>query len=227
MDLKGKKIVLAGATGGIGSEIAKVLQQEGAFIIPISRSSEFKCDLTDPSQIAQVCEQILTKYPIIDGLINAAGVGIYKTIEDTNLEDWNISLKLNLTAPFLTTKYLLPGLTKSKEAVVVNLGSGMGVTAVADRLPYCTSKFGLRGMSLTLAKEFDGTNIHVVLITLGSVLTEFGPMTLSQKEKESLQGKAYLTPQWVASKLVQIIKEGSYQGEIEIYSPDYAKEMDK
>lgn len=226
MNLSGKKAVLVGASGGMGVEIAKILEGEGVVVIPVSRSAkDYPCDLTSKGQIKEVCEKIISQEGKIDLLFNAAGVGIYKTIEDTSLEDWDTSLAINLTAPFLMTKYLLPALSQSPESVVINFGSGMGTVAYPDRLPYCTSKFGLRGMSLSVAKEFKGTNSKIMLATLGSVLTEFGPMTLKEKEEESLQGKAYLTPQWVAEKLVSLLKNDEVEPEVVLYSADYAQEL--
>jgi len=223
----GQKIaVVVGASGGMGTEIVKELEKHGVKVVSISRSSkDFPCDLTNKGQIKEVCERILATYPVIDYLFNAAGVGIYKTIEDTTLEDWQISLDINLTASFLMIKYLLPGLSKSARSFVFNFGSGMGTVGYADRLPYCTSKFGLRGMSLSLAKEFRSNQPKIVLLTLGSVLTEFGPMTLAQKEQESLSGKAYLTPKWVAEKVIALTKENEINDEEILYSAEYVKEL--
>ena len=101
----------------------------------------------------------------------------------------------------------------------------MGVIPSAGRSVYCMTKFALRGVSLALAREFERTNISIVHLTLGSVLTEFGPMALKEKETENLEGKAYLTPQYVAEKVVEIISSDQADSEVPIYPTGYEEEM--
>jgi short-subunit dehydrogenase len=237
MDIKDKIAVVVGATGGMGSEICKLLAKEGAKLVLISRSEEklkalseslggcdyFTCNLAKPETINGVCTQIIGKYSKIDFLFNAAGIGVYKSIEDVTEAEWIDSFNTNVTAPYYFLKYLSPSLKNSPEAAVINWGSGMGVIPTAGRSIYCTTKFALRGMSLSLSKEFERTNLKVVHLTLGSVLTEFGPMTLEEKKEENLSGKAYLTPDWVAEKVVDIIKKDEFKEEIELYPTDYAE----
>src|SRR3990167_4163221 len=101
----------------------------------------------------------------------------------------------------------------------------MGTIPAAGRSVYCASKFALRGMSLSLSKEFDRTNVNIVHLTLGSVLTEFGPMTLEEKKRENLEGKAYLTPTYVAEKVVEILRKDQVEPEISISPTGYQEEM--
>lgn len=183
----------------------------------------FVCDLTRPKTISKVCDEILKKYPIVDILLNVAGIGVYKPIEDVTQDEWSDSFNTNVTAPYLFSKFLLPSLKKSAKSVVINWGSGMGLIPTAGRSVYCMTKFALRGMSLSLSKEFERTNVSIIHLTLGSVLTEFGPMTLEEKRKENLEGKAYLTPEWVAKKVVEILDNEEFKEEIEIYPSDYVE----
>ena len=97
----------------------------------------------------------------------------------------------------------------------------MGKIPSAGRSVYCASKFALRGLSLSLSKEYKGTNIHFVLVTLGSTLTDFGPKTLKEKEEESLKGKAYFTPEGVAKKFIEIVENDKLEDEIELYPSEY------
>lgn len=241
MVLKGKIAVVVGATGGMGTEVCKRLYKEGVKIVILARKEKrlkslslelgncdyYVCDLDKPETISSFCSQISQKYPVIDFLFNIAGIGVYKPIEEVTEVDWISSFNVNVSASYYFTKYLLPSLRKSPKAYVFNWGSGMGVIPSAGRSPYCMSKFALRGMSLSLAKEFERTNIGVVHLTLGSILTEFGPMTLGEKEKENLEGKAYLTPEYVVEKVIERIKKGVIDPEITIYPTGYQEEMVK
>jgi short-subunit dehydrogenase len=237
MDIKGKTAVIVGATGGMGSEVSKALRAEGVNLVLVAKTEEklkslsqelgesayCTCDLSKPETISTLCARIVQKYPTIDFLLNAAGIGVYKSIEEVTEGDWNDSFNANVTASYFFTKYLLPSLKSSQKSAVLYWGSGMGLIPTGGRSVYCMTKFALRGMSLSLAKEFERTNVHIVHLTLGSVLTEFGPMTLEEKKKENLEGKAYLTPDWVAKKVVEILKNEDFKEEIELYPSDYVE----
>ena len=89
------------------------------------------------------------------------------------------------------------------------------------RSVYCSTKFALRGATLSLAEEYNDQKPHFCLITLGSTLTSFGPMTLAEKQRDCDSGKAYFTPEWVAKKLVEIIKDDHRETEYTLYPGDY------
>ena len=237
MELKDKNIVITGATGGIGREVSIELAKEGAKLLLISKSEDklsnllkelsgdghecLKFDFRELDKVKELEKTIRNKCDTLDILINTAGVGIYKTIEEADYCEWDNSLLVNATVPFYLIKALLPALKKSNESVVLSVGSGMGKIPTAGRSLYCASKFALRGLSMSLAQEFKESNVHFIHIALGSTLTDFGPMTLQEKQKENLMGKAYFTPVWVAKKFVDIIKSGDYKDEIELYPSEY------
>ncbi len=237
MNLKDKVVIVTGATGGMGKEIVTLLDKEGANLIMVARSEDelknlhehlinrnstyFACDLSDQKSVEGLTKSLSEKFAVIDVLVNAAGIGIYKPIEEITLEDWNNTLNINLTAAFILTKGIIENLKKSENSVVVSLGSGNGVIPVAGRSPYCTSKFALRGWSLSMAEECRGSNLDFCLMTLGSVLTGFGPMTYEEKKKDMESGKGYLTPDWVALKLVEILKSDEREQEYRFYPSGY------
>jgi uncharacterized protein len=237
MEINGKTVVITGATGGIGKELAKVFAKEGAKLILIARTHEklewlleelegeghiiFDTDFTQTDKIDELAGRIAETTEKIDILINAAGVGVYNNVEDVSRKEWEDSISINVTAPFYLTKALLPKLKNSEKSVVVNIGSGMGKIPTACRSVYCTTKFALRGMTMSLAEEFKATNVNFIHIALGSTLTDFGPMSLQEKEEENLKGKTYLTPGWVAKRFVEIVKLDKYEEEIELYPTVY------
>jgi uncharacterized protein len=231
MKLSGKTALITGAAGGIGSVIAVELANRGVSLVLVDHNKDkllklfdslensdkhkyFVVDLSQPKEIFILAKRVQKEIGRLDILINSVGAGVYKGIEELELEEWNMVLNLDLTAVFLTTKELLPLLKKSSESVIVNMGSKCGVKPIAGRLDYCTAKFGLRGFTLTLAEELKETNTRVHHITLGSTLTEFGPLTITQKEELEGDGKKYFTPDFVSKTIVDLIEEGSKTPEI-------------
>lgn len=238
MNINGKTAVVVGATGGIGREIVKNLDKEGTNLILVSKTENkllnllkslegknhkyYVCDLSNQDETSKVAKKISNDFKAVDILINAAGIGIYKTIEELTLAEWNLSMNININAVFIMIKNLIKSLNNSADSVVVSLGSGMGINPESERTAYCASKYALRGLMLTLAEEYKRfKNPKFCLFTLGSVLTSFGPMSMDEKKKSMENGKGYLTPNWVAQKLIEVIKSDEKQVEYSFSSPDY------
>lgn len=245
MNLKGKTAVIVGASGGIGSEIALKLAEKKVNLALVSRSSEklkqlseearkvgspkaedYECDVRSTKQIGSVVDRIREDFKKVDLLVNVAGIGVYKPFEELSIDEWKDSFAVNADAPFLFTHALLPLLSKSKGSTVVSMGSGMGKIPQKNRLAYCASKFALRGWSLTLSKEYKGRSPRFVLMTMGSILTGFGPLSVEDKRKEQKEGKHYFTPEWVANKLVEIVKKNKPRSEYKLYPSEYAKQSE-
>ncbi|MCM8832095.1 MAG: SDR family oxidoreductase [Candidatus Omnitrophica bacterium] len=245
MEIKGKNVVILGATGGIGRALAFAFAAKGANLILTGRRKlvlealkqklfdfgvsvkTYKLNVTREKDFVSFARKLKSQIGSIDVLINAFGVGIYKSLEDMNFNDFKKSLDVNLNGVFLSIKYLLPFLENSKLAYVVSLGSGMGKVGVAKRLAYCASKFGLRGLMLSLAKEYRNKKIKFCLLTLGSVLTSFGPLTLEEKLEKQKRGKKYLDPVLLAKTIVSKIENGTLIEETTIYPKKYFEESKK
>ncbi len=230
-------IVITGAAGGLGGLLARKFAAESVsargseklrlLLLDINeqglqRLSEqlknveivlVKADLSSQQGIEEAVKNILERTERIDLLINNAGIGIYKRFPEVGWSDMQLSMNINLLAPYFLTQGLLPALKPTGQPSsiarhtpkVINIGSGTGVIAMPGRSPYVISKFAMRGMSLAMAAEL-GTSPQVILLTLGSMLTSFGPLSIEEKERLKQQGKGYLDPQWVAEKIVGISK---------------------
>lgn len=245
MKLKGKIAVVIGASGGIGREISMALAEKGVNLILVARKKELLsplsakintlggkaelliCDLTDKKSMDSLTIDIARKNKHIDMLFNIAGVGVYKKLKDISMDDWKISLDVNVTAPFYLTKTLMPLLRKAEKSYVISTGSGMGKVGLSGRAPYCASKFALRGLMQSLAKEYKKTNVNVILLTLGSVLTSFGPLSVDDKKKKEEGGKQYINPTWLAHNIVTRIENGTLDSEVSIYPKHYYEESKK
>jgi hypothetical protein len=248
MDLQDKTICIIGATGGIGREITLAFAKERVNLILVARKidsldvlekeilsegvegvkvGKFLCDLTDPKSIESLAKNISAKYKAIDVVVHLAGIGVYKKFPDISYEEWKSSMDINVTSAFYVFQKLLPLLEKSAKAYVIASGSGMGKVALSGRSPYCASKFALRGLMQALSKEYKGTKIKFVHLTLGSVLTSFGPLSLKDKQRKFRQGKGYLEPTWLANNVVARLKNDTLEDETPIYPRHYFLESRK
>lgn len=232
MDLAKKNILITGAAGGIGTAFAKELGSRGAnLILTDLKGSElenllgslsgdthktYAVDFTVQSQIFDFVEKINSEYKNIDILINNAGIGVYKKLEEIEPEEWYNSFDINIHAPFILTKLLLPKLKTSENPIVINIGSVCGVEPKGCRVAYNSTKFALRGLSLSLVNEFKDSDLQVSLLTLGSVMTEFGPTTIEERKKMEAEGKDYLDPDFIASVIADKIQKDCLENEIEL-----------
>jgi len=246
MKLKGKTAMIIGASGGIGREISMALAEKGANLILVARrkvvisfleeeakglgveAKGFSCDATKPDSIDVLVKKIKKDYKHIDILFHAAGVGVYKEFEKVTLDEWNTSMAVNVDSVFYLTHKLMPLLKKSKKSFVIAMGSGMGKIALSGRSAYCASKFALRGLILSLAKEYKKDHVNFVHLTIGSVLTSFGPLSKQEKEqKRKKKGKKYLDPEWLAHHVVTKLEHETLDPETPIYPSHYYEESRK
>lgn len=127
---------------------------------------------------------------------------------------------VNVIVPAIFTRELIR-LMNHEGSLVLNIGSGAGTIPMKGRSIYCAAKFALRGLSLSLSEEYEGKHSKFCFITLGSTLTNFGPMSLEEKKKEHAKGKAYFPVEWVINKLFEIIKDENRENEITLFPGDY------
>ncbi|KKQ46588.1 MAG: hypothetical protein US67_C0075G0004 [Candidatus Woesebacteria bacterium GW2011_GWD1_38_10] len=245
MNLSGKTVCVIGATGGIGREVSAVFAKKGANLLLVARKmdsltvlekelaptkvniSKYTCDLTDPNSNESLAGKIAKDHKNIDVLLHLAGIGVYKNFPEISYEEWKASMDINVTSAFYIFQKLLPLLEKSEKAYVIASGSGMGKVALSGRSAYCTSKFALRGLMQSLSKEYKKTNIHFVHLTLGSVLTSFGPLSLTHKKRKHKEGKGYLEPDWLANHIATKVEHDTLEDETPIYPRHYLSESRK
>jgi short-subunit dehydrogenase len=245
MKLKGKTAMIIGASGGIGREISMALAEKGVNLILVARrkvvisfleeeakrlgveAKGFSCDVTKPDSIDALIKKIKKDHKHIDFLFHAAGVGMYKEFEKVTLDEWNTSMAVNVDSVFYLTHKLMLLLKKSKKSFVIAMGSGMGKIALSGRSAYCASKFALRGLILSLAKEYERDHVNFVHLTVGSVLTSFGPLSKQEKEQKQKKGKKYLDPEWLAHHIVTKLEHETLDPETPIYPSHYFEESKK
>ncbi|MCI3944448.1 SDR family oxidoreductase [Pseudomonas syringae] len=178
MRLSEAKVVLTGASGGIGLAIAEALCSKGAQVLAVARHQQpLRALLTlYPENLYWVQADLCTAegrdrvtasakaMPGFNLLINAAGINHFAMLEQLSATDIDAMLTLNLHAPILLTSAMLPKLKEAPHAMVVNVGSTYGSIGHAGYATYCASKFALRGFSEALRRELADTRVGVLYV---------------------------------------------------------------
>lgn len=180
MMLEGKTAFVTGGSGGIGGAICERFAREGAQVIAADlvpqadqpeRVEFISYDVTDEAVCRQTFIDLAERWDKLDILVNAAGIEIEKTIEDTSLEEWNRIFAINVTGMFLTSKYALPLLRKSDGASVINFGSYDGYIADPGLAAYCATKGAVHALTRAMACDHGPEGIRVNAICPGYVDT--------------------------------------------------------
>jgi NADP-dependent 3-hydroxy acid dehydrogenase YdfG len=187
--LTNKTVLIVGASGGIGTETAKLLKQSGANLLLTGRNMtklhttadavgipahhRYALDVAVPEQVDAVAASIHAEFGHIDILINASGIGIIKPLETLTHEDFTRSLNVNLVGAFNLLKAFLPPMKEQKKGLVINLPGVLGKTPMAGAAAYSASKYGLNGMLKSVREELKRTDIRITNIYLGGTDTGF------------------------------------------------------
>ena len=160
--------MITGGLGGIGRAVCARFLREGATVFasdlaeqgyladPDSDSSKFiRLDVTSEEEVRGAMASVDAQYGKLDVLVNAAGIEIEKTIEDTSLEEWNRSFAVNVTGTFLTSKFALPLLRNAtrngSSASIINFGSYDGFIADPGLAAYCATKGAVHALTRAMA----------------------------------------------------------------------------
>jgi NAD(P)-dependent dehydrogenase (short-subunit alcohol dehydrogenase family) len=110
-----------------------------------------KCDVSRSSEVDYLIKSTIEKFKSIHILVNNDGIVYVKKLIDTSEEEWSKTININLTGAFLFSKAVLPFIIKNRHGVIINVSSGAGKTGFPDLSAYCASKFGMVGLTESLA----------------------------------------------------------------------------
>lgn len=184
ISMKGSRVLITAGASGLGLEMARVFVAEGAKVLICdvdqaaldAARSELPgigatvSDVSDEDSVAALFDQVASTLGGLDILINNAGIaGPTGYVETLNRADWDRTLAVNLTGQFLCARLAIPMLKQSQAGVIINLSSAAGHLGFAGRAAYSASKWGVVGLTKTLAIELGPYGIRVNAILPGAV----------------------------------------------------------
>ncbi len=224
--MKDQIVIVTGGTRGIGKGVVTRLLDEGAKTIVLAKSEQsiaslkyefsgvgelytYQCDIVQSEQVSNVIHSIYEKFGRIDTLINNAGVGVWKPVEEMTEADWNIQMNTNLKGAFLCSQSVYRIMKQNDGGQIINIASDLAYNTTERASAYCASKWGLLGLSKTMNKEGKKYGIRVSTVSPGLVQTDFGGVPAANKTTG-------LTVETVAEQILAVMKAGKDAGDIEV-----------
>ncbi|HLD64342.1 MAG TPA: SDR family oxidoreductase [Candidatus Peribacteraceae bacterium] len=225
--LQGKNCLVTGASRGIGYAIARRLAARGCNLYLTSRdekalrkaTADIKkeakgsiasgaYDLTDIPAVKAMVEEATRTLGHIDVLINNAGILIVAPLTETTPEDFGRTMHLNVRAPFLLIKMLVPGMVERGWGRIVNIGSTSSYSGYADTAAYCASKHALLGLSRSAQAELQPKGVRVFCVSPGSVKTDMG------KQVKNQDFDTFLEPDAIAERVILLLQNEGDESEV-------------
>ena len=178
--LKDRIAVVTGGCGGIGRAICQRFHAEGAvvyatdiagFVFSESRIHVLRHDVGSEEDAKAVMAHVEAEHGRLDILVNAAGIEIEKTIEETTLDEWNRSFSVNVNGTFLTSKHALSLMRKAGAGSIINFGSYDGFIADPSLAVYCATKGAVHALTRAMACDHGPEGIRVNAVCPGYVDT--------------------------------------------------------
>jgi 3-oxoacyl-[acyl-carrier protein] reductase len=226
--LQGQTAVVTGAGRGIGAAIAMRLAGMGAEVVVCGRTlalleqtaqaikaaggkaSASKCDVTNLTSVESLAGEVKLKFGRVDVLVNNAGVGAFtQPLHRMDPKEWEQVLNTNLRGVYYCIRAFAPMMIEAKHGHIVNISSLAGKNPVPNAAAYAASKWGLNGLSYSVAEELRGSGVRVSVVCPGSVDTELSPHEGKSKDR-------MLKPDDVAHAVAAIVTQApqSFMSEI-------------
>ncbi|MGQ0772452.1 MAG: SDR family NAD(P)-dependent oxidoreductase [Nitrososphaerota archaeon] len=191
MSLKGKVVVITGASSGIGAASSLEFAKRGANIALVARTRKkletlqssleklsiktlvCECDVSQKSQVQKMSNEVLEKFGTIDVLVNNAGFAIYGQVADLTIEQIESQMATNYFGMVYCTKQFLPKMLENNSGHIVNVASVAASFGLPGIASYCASKFAMLGFSEGLQHELHGTKVGVTVVSPIMVRTNF------------------------------------------------------
>lgn len=214
-----KVVLITGSTSGIGLATAIEFLNNLDKVVIFSRKSEniafaaeelkriapaenimiTQGDVKNPADVNRIVHETLARFGKIDILINNAGVGVRKLLEDTTPEEVDEIIDTNLKGTINFIREVLPEMKLRNKGVILNISSGLGIAAMANYAVYAASKFGVVGITESVALELMGTRVKVQVILPGGVNTALYRRLHPNESVNNL-----MKPEYVAKKILEI-----------------------
>ena len=189
-NLKGKNAIITGAGRGIGRAIAIALASEGVNVGLLARSEEHlqevvkeaeaqgvkavfaTADVSSNDEVTKAIHSLTSELGTVDILINNAGIAKFGKFMDLDVEEWEKIIQVNLMGVYYVTRAVLPGMIEQQSGDIINISSSAGQKGAPITSAYSASKFGVMGITESLAMEVRKHNIRVSALTPSTVATD-------------------------------------------------------
>ena len=220
--LKGKNILITGASGGIGAEMATLCAESGARLVLMARSIDklerlkadlqaryqaevlvYQLDVSDTNAIKIVFSDVLDRLGNVDILVNNAGFGIFRAAHEASIEEIKSMFEVNVVGLMACTSMVLPIMRERRSGHIINIASQAGKMATPKSSMYSATKHAVLGYSNSLRMELDDLNIYVTTVNPGPIATNF--FNIADEEGTYLKNiqRWVLKPEFVARKVVE------------------------
>jgi len=222
MKLNAKTILITGGTSGIGLELATQLLQRGNTVIVTGRDQQridatsrtlpgvhvFQSDVSDPEAITVLRDAVLERFPALDVLVNNAGIMRNLNLnQDRDLTDVTREIEINLCGPVRMVQSFLPHLKTRKDALIVNVSSGLAFIPLPLSPVYCATKAAIHSFSQSLRAQLGGTGVTVIELAPPGVET---PLFRGEFAAE-MKGQKAMDVKMLARKAIAGIEAGTLE----------------
>jgi uncharacterized protein len=219
--LQGKNIVITGASGGIGAEIAKLCATRGANLVLLARSVDkleqlkkdlesrysikvyvHRLDVSDTNEVESVFQMIFKEITTIDVLVNNAGFGVFREAHEATIEEMKSMFEVNVVGLMACTSMVLPKMRDRRFGHIINIASQAGKIATPKSSVYSATKHAVLGYSNSLRMELSDHQVFVTTVNPGPIATNFFNIADEKGTYVKNVQKFMLKPEYVAETVV-------------------------
>ncbi|WP_310551610.1 SDR family NAD(P)-dependent oxidoreductase [Paenibacillus glufosinatiresistens] len=223
MELKGKIVVVTGASGGIGALSAQMAAERGAIPVLVARSEDklkaiagslpgeygmYRCDVGSSAEVEETFARIFGVYGRVDVLLNNAGFGRFALTPETGIDEYEKMMNVNYMGTVRCTKAVLPKMLEQGAGRIINVASMAGKIATAKSTAYSASKHAVLGFTNALRQELRGSGVTVSAVNPGPIDTEFFDIADPDGTYVKNLGGMIMKPSYVAKKIVGVMESG-------------------
>jgi len=198
---KKRTVVITGAGSGLGASLSRQFSEEGFHVCLLGRDKEklsnlskklsnpssiYSLDVSDYDNVKSVFKRIFNEHKAIDILINNAGVGFFRLIEDLKLQEINQMIDTNIKGTIFTIQEVIESMKNLNRGIIINIVSTAGLYGKEQESAYCASKFGVKGLTESLREELKDTAITVFAVYMDGMGTAFWDGILTDEDKKNL-----------------------------------------